>query len=58
MSELELQAKAAVEAAIKALADAAVKCGEAGFSFMNVQEPLLNAHHNTVWVLRGIEGKT
>lgn len=54
----EEEAKLAVEAAAKALADAAVKCGEAGFSFMNVQEPLLNAHHNTIWVLRCIEGKS
>lgn len=58
MTPLELEAVEAVKAAAKAIADAAVKCGEAGFSFSNVQEPLLNAHHNTIWVLRTIEGKT
>lgn len=57
MTPLELEAAEAVKAAAKAIADAAVKCGEAGFSFMNTQGPLLNAHHETIWVLRAIEGK-
>lgn len=52
MDRKEAEATDAIKAAMKALDDAIVKCGDAGFSFMNVTEPLLGARECANAVLK------